>query len=101
MKPIRFAKIKEMSPELASKLGEDINPNSNIYFSLTPPSKRIDEYTIEQLENIIANAKLEKLRHEAHVLRTRNKALYEYIIQEWIDRQNQDHEDYDYEEGEY
>jgi hypothetical protein len=100
MKPIRFAKIKEMSPELASKLGEDINPNSLIYFSLAPRSKSIDEYTIEQLENIIANAKLEKLRHEAHVLRTRNKALYEYIIQEWIDRQNQDHEDYDHEEGE-
>ena len=58
------------------------NPNTNIYISTSRPNKHIDDYSIEELQNIISNKKTEKLRHEAHVLRITNLELYNFIIDE-------------------
>jgi hypothetical protein len=88
LKPTRVAKLLNGNLGSNREVLEVMNPNTLIYFSTNPPSKYIDEYTIEELENILANAKHEKLRHEAHVLRTRNVELYDYIIADWIYSQN-------------
>lgn len=88
MLPIRLGKLQNMTMlELTAKIvGSGMegteNPNTNIYISTSRPNKHIDDYSIEELQNIISNKKTEKLRHEAHVLRITNLELYNFIIDE-------------------
>ncbi len=90
MLPIRLGKLQNMTMlELTATIVESSmegteNPNTKIYISTSRPNKHIDEYSIEELQNIISNRKTQKLQHEAHILRTNNPELWNFIIDEYL-----------------
>ena len=64
---------------------------------------RFDDYSIEELQNIIDNRKTQKLQHEAHLLRMNNPDLWNFIIDEYLYDSNVSEapssDDYDYDNG--
>lgn len=90
MEPIRLGKLQKMTMlELTAKIvGSGMegteNENTLIYISTSKPKKNIDDYSIEELQNIIHNRKTQKLQHEAHILRMNNPDLWNFIIDEYL-----------------
>ena len=108
MEPIRLGKLQNMTmQELTAKIvGSGMegteNPNTKIYISTSRPNKHIDDYSIEELQNIIHNRKTQKLQHEAHILRMNNPDLWNFIIDEYLygsSGTSADEYDYDYDNG--
>jgi len=109
MLPIRLGKLQNMTmQELTAKIvGSGMegteNPNTNIYISTSRPNKHIDDYSIEELRNIIHNRETQKLQHEAHLLRMNNPDLWNFIIDEYLYGSNVSEapssDDYDYDNG--
>ena len=85
MKAIRFNTLKSTTiVELVAMIGVDTNPNSKVYITTERPAKHPSDYTVEELTDMLIEAKRNNLAEKAALLERDNPTLYEFIKEKGI-----------------
>jgi hypothetical protein len=85
MKAIRFGKLKNSTIiDIISMISENTNPNSKVYITTERPAKHPSDYTVEELTEMLAEAKHSKLVEKAALLERDNPELYQFIKEKSI-----------------
>ena len=85
MKAIRFGKLKNSTIiDIISMISENTNPNSKVYITTERPAKHPSDYTVEELTEMLIEAKRNNLAEKAALLERDNPTLYEFIKEKGI-----------------